>query len=105
MSDEKDKKKKGSTTTKHKHKSGGEVEITKDASGEVTGKRYKGEAAIARLMDIDPSLTRADAMKQLGMKAYGGTMDMEKVKGGGGKHSVKKMADKRYAHGGIIQHD
>ena len=37
--------------------------------------------------------------------AYGGTMDMKKVKGMGGKHSAKKMADKRYEHGGIIQHD
>jgi len=30
---------------------------------------------------------------------------MKKVKGKGGKHSAKKMADNRYAHGGIIQHD
>ena len=37
--------------------------------------------------------------------AYGGTMDMKKVKGMGGKHSAKKMADKRYEHGGIIQQD
>jgi len=38
-------------------------------------------------------------------KAYGGTMDMKKVKNKGGKHNAPKMADKRYEHGGIIQHD
>ena len=83
----------------------------------------EGKQIVAGLKNLDPNEYRpsynigdfkegysSEERKQAAERekksmAYGGTMDMKKVKGMGGKHSAKKMADKRYEHGGIIQHD
>ena len=83
----------------------------------------EGKQIVAGLKNLDPNEFRpsynigdfkegysSEERKQAAERAkksmaYGGTMDMKKVKGMGGKHSAKKMADKRYEHGGIIKHD